>query len=288
MEKDTTYCNYITGSDELVNKLVEDHHGWAASIARSVARSWSLDWQLDGLDGGAYEGLLFCARRYDPNMGVPFRAYARRRIHESTTQQARESKSWQRGVGMGSEVDQDAREISARLFEIYHELREGFLPSTSDTDNEDGESSVRASIRQLLSSANLVSSFYESTSQNPEFSIEFKRMLVVIAEMDIVHQFILWNIYWQGQSMRSLATEWNIDELAIIREHQAILQFVQSRLSNPRSRTIKQLKIRPGLRQVAQKFRKSSNTPPFARFSQTAALAVLLTLLFRLPLFIIH
>lgn len=287
MEKDITYCNYATGSDDLVNKLVEDHHGWAASIARSVARSWNLDWQLDGLDGGAYEGLLFCARRYDPNMGVPFRAYARRRIHESTTQQARESKSWQRGVGAGSEVDQDAREISARLFEIYNELREGFLPSAS-TEDDDSENSVRASIRQLLSSANLVSSFYDSTSQNPEFSIEFKRMLVVVAEMDAVHQFILWNIYWQGQSMRSLATDWGIDELAIIREHQAILQYVQSRLSNPRSRIIKRLKIRPGLRQVAQKLRKGSEASPFARFSQSAALAILLAALLKLPLFVIH
>ncbi len=268
MEKDTTYIDFTPHSDELIHKLVEDHQGWAASIARSVARAWNLDWQLDGLDGGAYEGLLFCAQRYDPEMGVPFRAYARRRIHEASTQQARESKSWQRGTGAGSQVESDAREISAKLLDIYSELREGLLPTAGP--NIEGEEAIRASIRQLLTSANLISSFNESRKQNPEYVVEFKRMLQLVTEMETVHQHILWNIYWQGQSMRSLATEWGIDELAIIREHQAILKNLESRASNRSTRIKKKLKIRPGLRVIAQKMRKENIESPFARLEISA------------------
>ena len=58
------YQGLTAGSDELVNRLVQEHMGWATSIAKAVARAWNMDWQLDGLDGGAYEALLFCARRF--------------------------------------------------------------------------------------------------------------------------------------------------------------------------------------------------------------------------------
>jgi RNA polymerase sigma factor (sigma-70 family) len=274
MEKDTTYINFEPGSDEMVHKLVEDHQGWAASIARSVARAWNLDWQLDGIDGGAYEGLLFCAQRYDPEKGVPFRAYARRRIHEASTQQARESKAWQRGTGAGTEVESDAREISARLLDIYAELRDGLLP-TAGSDVE-GEEAIRASIRQLLTSANLLSSFNESRNQNPEYAVEFKRMLSLIVEMETVHQHILWNVYWQGQSMRSLASDWGIDELAVIREHQAILKNIQSRATSSSPRAKKKLKIRPGLRPIAQKMRKEGTASPFAEIGEGIAAALVL------------
>ena len=112
MSDDKEYSKYTPGSEEFIARLIEDHMGWATSIAKSVARAWNMDWQLDGLDGGAYEGLLFCARRFDPARGVPFRGYARRRIHEACTEEARKSKEWQRGTGSQSEEEVEARELS--------------------------------------------------------------------------------------------------------------------------------------------------------------------------------
>ena len=41
--------------------MLQDHYGWAESIARAVARAWNLDWRLDGLDGAAMEALIFCS-----------------------------------------------------------------------------------------------------------------------------------------------------------------------------------------------------------------------------------
>lgn len=273
------YKAYEAGSDELVTILVEEHHGWAASIARSVARAWNLDWQLDGLDGGAYEGLVFCARRYNPEMGVPFRAYARRRIHEAATEEARQSKTWKKSVGSGTPEEQEAREISAKLFDVFPELREGLLPQ----NDEEGEESVRIAIRTMLTGATMIQAFEQSGAENPQTAAEYKEMLVLVSDLEPIHQFILYSIYWKGQSMRSLAEEWDIDELTIIREHKEIINHIFGFLSEDVIRPKKKLKIRPGLRPKAQQLRKTNAQPPFARFA-TSALVLIAPLGFVLTL----
>ncbi len=263
MDRDETYIAYEQGSDEIINKLTEDHLGWAKSIAKAVARAWNLDWQLDGLDGGAYEGLLFCARRYDPKQGVPFRAYARRRIHEAATEEARKSKSWSRGVGAHNSAEQEAREISVSLFNIFPELREGLLP----VDTEDSEDSMRTSIRQLLTGASLLAAFQESGTDNPEIATEYKNLVRVMASLDSVHQMLIWAVYWKDQSMRSLAEDWGVDDLSVIREHKEVLSYICAKLSNPRSTNTPRPKVRRGLRPVALKLKKSREQGPFSRFS---------------------
>jgi len=254
------YKKLEPGSEELVALIVQHHMGWATAIARSVARSWSLDWQIDGLDGGAYEGLLFCARRYDPVMGVPFRAYARRRIHESSTEEARKSKSWKRGTGTNTPEEAVAREVSAKLLNIFPELREGFLPKG---DEAGGEKSVRASIRQLLSSASAVAAFNEQGRDNPEVAAEFNQLIDRITELELVHQEIIYGIYWRDLSMRKLAAEWEVDELVVIREHKELLKFVFNMIEGGNKG--KALKIRPGLRPISQKFLEGNKESPFIK-----------------------
>jgi len=259
-------------SEDEVGVLVQDHMGWAESIARSVARAWNLDWQLDGLDGGAYEALLFCARRFNPDFGVPFKAYARKRIHEASSEEARKSKAWQKGVGSDTPAEQEAREISFQLFEIYPELREGLIPID---ESKSAEEQIRSTIRQMLASASLVAAFKDGSTNNPETLLEYKILFEGLATLEPVHQSILWGIYWGGQSMRSLAEEWGIDELTVIREHKEILIFVEQRLSNPKAKITKKLKIRPSLRAVSLQMRKKKDPPPFQRFSLTLLLVAL-------------
>ncbi len=262
MSKTEDYSKYVPGSEELVNALVQDHMGWATSIAKSVARAWNMDWQLDGLDGGAFEALLFCARRFDPARGVPFRGYARRRIHEASTQEARNSKTWQRGTGAKDEVEQEARELSAKLFDLFPELREGLLPVGSE---EDG-GNMRSSIRQLLAGASMVAAFNNAGLDNPEIAIEFKQLITFLSELEPVHQEIIWAIYYKGQSMRALAEEWQIDDLSVIREHKVILSHLSETFERGRKAQRGTLEIRRGLRTIAQKFRKESDPGVFARF----------------------
>jgi RNA polymerase sigma factor (sigma-70 family) len=271
-----TDADFVPGSDEFIAKLVEENMGWATSIAKSVARAWNMDWQLDGLDGGAYEGLLFCARRFDPARGVPFRGYARRRIHEACTEEARKSKSWQRGTGANTQAEQDARELSAKLFNVFPELRSGFLPSNESS----GGDPVRSSVRQLLTSASLMAAFEESGSENPEIAFEYKQLIGVLAELEPVHQEILYAVYYRGQSMRKLAEEWKIDDLSVIREHKEILRFLSARIDTPTSRAgSRKLKIRRGLRTVAQQLRKTQHEGSFSKFLSAAIVILILTAL---------
>jgi DNA-directed RNA polymerase specialized sigma subunit len=270
------YQGLEPGSDALVAKLVEENMGWATSIAKAVARAWNMDWQLDGLDGGAYEALLFCARRYDPARGVPFRAYARRRIHEASTQEARKSKSWQQGVGTNSQAEQDAREVSAKLFDVFPELRDGLLPVG---DSEGGEDAMRSSVRQMIAGASLIAAFREAGIGNPESAVEYKQMLQVMAALDPVHQAIIWAVYWQGQSMRSLAEEWEIDDLSVIREHKEILEHLCLQIEAGRTSAAKPLKVRRGLRAMALQLRRSKEPGPFVQFLNGAAAMAVVALL---------
>lgn len=250
-------------SIEEANELVLEHHGWAESIARAVARSWNLDWKLDGLDGAALEALIFCARRFQPNRGVPFRGYARKRIHEASSDAARKSKSWAKGIGSTSKADRQARDISAELLCIFPELRSGQLPSSEEmSGNADGD--TRTAIRNLLTGANLIAIKQGiSSAPSPEEMADYKRMVVVLAKLEIVHQFIMWFAYWEGLSLRNIADNWNTDELNVIREHQALLIFLQKCLTKGKS--LPQMKVRPGLRPIALKLKQESTEGPFSR-----------------------
>ena len=245
---------------EEANKLVVEHHQWAEAIARSVARCWNMDWQLDGLDGAAMEALIFCARRFDPARGVPFKGYARKRIHEAATEAARKSKTWQRAVGSGTESDQQAREISAELFHIFPELRVGQLPVGDEGGN--GED-IRGSIRQLLVGASIIAVKQGLATSAPDDMLDYKKMVGLIARMEPIHQLLLWKVYWEGLSMRSVAEEWEIDELNVIREHKVILGFLLKGFA--KKQPPQPIKIRPGLKHHALKVKKKDPTGAFGR-----------------------
>lgn len=245
--------------------LVTENLGWAESIARSVARSWNLDWQQDGLDGAAFEAILFCARRYDAGRGVPFRAYARRRIHEAATEAARKTKAWGRGeTGTGTPLNkhqQDARELSSQLLNLYPELRDGEMPGGGE-----GGDDARSAIRGLLVSASLLAAGSSGEDGFGEEALDAKRMVMAMVPLDVVHQEIMWKLYWEGVSMRGLADEWSIDELNIVREHKALLGFLQKVFATPSGKTVGEPpKVRPGLKDVSAALKKKKSLPPFTR-----------------------
>lgn len=249
-----------TISFEEANNLVLEHQGWAESIARSVARAWNLDWRLDGLDGAAMEALIFCSRRFDPARAVPFRGYARKRIHEASTEAARKSKSWLKGLGTTSKADQQARELSHDLFNVFPELRMGELPSLDDAGS-DGSGDVRGAVRHLLVGASILSLKHGVTAALPDEMVDYKRMVEFVGALEPVHQILLWKVYWEGVSMRTVASEWDIDELNIIREHKVLLAHLSKSISSKTAPT--KPKVRPGLREVALKLRKKGTRGSF-------------------------
>lgn len=249
---------------EQIDQIIVDNRGWAESIARSVARAWSMDWQQDGLDGAAMEALIFCAKRFDPNRGVPFRGYARRRIHEASTEEARKSKNWKSGIGSASAAKKhgQAREISAQLIEIFPELRQGHLPLFDDSSGA-GEDGMRQAVRGLLVGASVIATKLAATGAQPDEMVEYKRVIEAMALLEPVHQMLFWKTYWEGSSLRGVAEEWETDELNVMREHKALLQFLNRCFT--KGKRLERPKVRPGLRAIALKIkRKSDSSGPFS------------------------
>ena len=81
-------------------------------------------------------------------------------------------------------------------------------------------------------------------------------MICAIALLEVIHQQLLWSIYWEGLSLRSLADEWQTDELNVIREHKILLEWLTKYSKN--SKKVLLPKIRPGLRPIALKMKKNN------------------------------
>jgi hypothetical protein len=248
-------------SEEDANSLVVEHQGWAESIARAVARAWNLDWRLDGLDGAAMEALLFCSRRFDPTRGIPFRGYARKRIHEAATEAARKTKGWTRASSRAS-VEDRAREVSAELYGVFPELRDGYLPS-QDSGASGDDSEYRSAIRELLVGASIIATKQAASSDPlPDELLDYRKMVSVMASLEPTHQWLLYRVYWDGISLRTVATEWETDGLNVMREHKVLLTFLQKSIALGRPAPIP--KVRPGLKPLVQRFTKEGSKGPFS------------------------
>lgn len=243
---------FATATREEADELILENKAWAEQVARAVGRAWKLDWQQEGLDGAALEALIFCARRFQPDRGVPFRGYSRRRIHEAATEAARRSKGWKKGGNSEYRAERLAREISAELFNIFPELRSGELP-VFDGDSND-RSGDRIAIQQLLVGASVIAARQGLEDATPDEIIEYKRTVTAIAKTDPVHQNIMWHVYWEGKSLRQVATDLDVDELNVIREHKVLLEFLQKEITTRKD--IQPPRVRPGLRELSFRMRK--------------------------------
>lgn len=256
-----------TLSEEEANNLVLEHHGWTESIARAVARAWNLDWRLDGLDGAAMEALIFCSRRFQPSRGIPFRGYARRRIHEAATEAARRSKGWSRSMANKSAAEVRARELSAELYGVYPDLRDGRLPVAESSGSDDAD--CRAAIRELLVGASLVAT-KQAIAAGPlaDELMDYKRVVTVMATLEPVHQHLLYKVYWDGVSLRNVAADWDTDGLNVMREHKVLIEYLQKSLAQ--GKPAKPPKIRPGLKPLIKKFESAGGRGPFSEVLMNA------------------
>lgn len=266
LEQESDDPTFPPATREEADRLVVEFTPWAEGIARSVARAWNLDWREDGLDGAALEALVLTARRFQPARGVPFRGYARRRIHEAACDAARKSKGFRRGSSENTAHEIKARELSAQILNVFPELRHGEI-SISDDSSSDSEG-MRGAIRQLLVGATLIATRDTEEGSSAEELMDKKRIVEHMSKLDLLHQALLWKVYWEGFSMRQLATEWGVDELTVIREHRALLGFLTKKFSL--GRTTAPPKVRPGLKPVVGKLKKEwkgdeSTDGPFAK-----------------------
>jgi hypothetical protein len=219
-----------------------------------------MDWRLDGLDGAAMEALIFCSRRFDPTRGIPFRGYARKRIHEAATEAARKTKGWLRGSSGKASAEAKAREVSAELYGVFPELRDGYLPAQESGGGDDAD--CRSAIRELLIGASVIATKQAAaTDPLPDELLDYRRMVTVMASLEPTHQWLLYRVYWDGISLRNVAVEWDTDGLNVMREHKVLLLFLQKSMAL--GKPAPKPKVRPGLKPLVIKFQKEGSKGPF-------------------------
>ncbi len=74
---------------ELQSALAAEHHEYAANVARGVKRRLPRHVDVNDLIAAAYEALLRLVRIYDPEKGIPFRAFAFWRLQGAAWDEAR-------------------------------------------------------------------------------------------------------------------------------------------------------------------------------------------------------
>ena len=148
------------------------------------------------------------------------------------------------------------------MFNIFPELRVGQLPAYGDSE-EGEDSGTRIAIQQLLVGASIIAARQGLASATPAELIDYKSMIEIMTRLDPFHQLLIFKIYWEGESLRSIANEWRTDELNVIREHKILLEYIQKSIT--RGKEITPPRIRPGLQEISIKLKRKETVGVFSR-----------------------
>jgi hypothetical protein len=128
---------------------------------------------------------------------------------------------------------------------------------------EDSSKGARIAIQQMLVGASVIATQQGLAASEPDDIMDYKKMVGYMTSLEPLHQLLLWLLYWEGESLRGIASTWDTDELNVIREHKVLLEFLQKSIqkgkANPPPR------IRPGLRDIALKIQKKLGKGKFTQ-----------------------
>ena len=146
------------------------------------------------------------------------------------------------------------------MYGVFPELRDGHLPAQESGGGDDAE--CRSAIRELLVGASIIATKQAASSDPlPDELLDYRKMVTVMASLEPTHQWLLYRVYWDGISLRTVATEWDTDGLNVMREHKVLLTYLQKSIALGRPCAIP--KVRPGLKPLAVKFMKEGSKGPF-------------------------
>ena len=139
-------------------------------------------------------------------------------------------------------------------------MREGRLPIREGSGNDDGD--MRSAIRELLVGASVVATRQAIANDPlPDDLLDYKRMVGVMAALEPLHQWLLYRVYWDGLSLRTIATEWDTDGLNVMREHKVLIAYLQKSLAMGKPAPVP--KVRPGLKTLIARFKQPNSKGPF-------------------------
>lgn len=106
-----------TADVETSNRLVLDHVGLVKSLAARMAQRVPSHIEIKELVSVGMMGLVEAARRYQPSLGVPFDAFARRRVHGAMVDSLR-GMDW-----APRSVRRMRREIDTAISKLRHDTK---------------------------------------------------------------------------------------------------------------------------------------------------------------------
>ncbi|MCS6893613.1 MAG: hypothetical protein NZO16_03490, partial [Deltaproteobacteria bacterium] len=174
---------------------------------------------------------------------------------------ARSTKAWKEGQVFSGSIEAKARSTAYELIKRFPELRDGGIPSDSNFN------SLRSSVRQLLLGATIIHMKEQHESEDRFDFTDYNRLVTLVAGLEKIHQWIIWKVYWEGYSLRGLASEWHIDPLTVIREHQVILNYLMAAFQQADNDIrLKPPKVRPSLKKGFETLKIKHDPSPFEEF----------------------
>jgi RNA polymerase sigma factor for flagellar operon FliA len=177
---------------------------------------------FEDCESAGYEALVRAALRYDPAMGVPFWAFAFRRVRGSMLDAAREACPDRRRL---------ARMV--RLTEAANSLTEVGTPLAGDprTHAERVEEAM-AVIRQVTTAAVLARAGDTEDLGDPDVDVETRlvdaetrgRVLAALDRCEADERALLEALYFRGQSMHTYAADAGVHVSTVSRRHARALR----------------------------------------------------------------
>lgn len=199
-------------------------------LVRSEIRKSHLRPDLrEDLRGVAYEALVRAARRFDPSRGIPFRAFARQRIHWALVDyQRREDRAYRRAKRASQKVE--------RLSALQHLAPSGLGPDC--VNNPLREAKERARVLEMekwvsaLHEGPALASRQEGRDNDPKVVLE-----PLLRALNPAERRLLAALYREGLSLSQYARRHGISHSTASRRHAAILRRLRALVPMPKPPT---------------------------------------------------
>ncbi len=217
-----------------VLKLFHDELSLVDIIAKQVARTIR-GVELDDLLSAGREGLLKAARRYDPSLGVPFRAYANICVRGAVLDGVRKMGPMSRGAYERYLVLRAVNELNEG-----HTLTRPFREQLDVTTDADFELAVDEHLASVVMAAAIGA---EAARIDPIFQedaeAEYERAeLLAMVRREIenlggVEATVIRRHYFEGHSLEEIAPDLNLSSSWLSRLHTKAIARLAERILPP-------------------------------------------------------
>lgn len=227
--------------------LVAEHVGLPRRVVLDMATGLPRHTDLDDLIGAGMLGLHQAARSFDPGRGVPFSAFARRRIHGAVLDALR-------GVDVASRTDRHRiRAVTEATDALVVELgrspttaelsdRTGMSPKTIDGAHVDGHRATVLHLDSVVEDANASSALADPGLDPAERLVDAERQALAVDALEalperlryVVAATVLGNVAHADVAAQLGVTESRISQM--LAEGLALMQdAIQAHLDGPAS-----------------------------------------------------